>query len=216
MPITPANAGIVRINRAVQTQIQIDSERRQKRREENAQKALKSRCCSTPSERNLWHCYWYTEHDDVVRLAHWIHSLGDSQKESVLGEIYALLEDAAAGKLHPKDRGEPIKIIDQADDFYEIRRDLSRFWNKPALLRQYHAEPQEEDFDNLLVTSHIHFKEVQSELSKDEINQLQTKAMQQAVHRYNAGKPSEWGLKKPDAELINPYNLLLDLLDSFM
>ncbi|MFC6352785.1 hypothetical protein ACFP6B_02605 [Rothia nasimurium] len=178
-------------------------------------KAAQSRCCRPLSDAFLeWHTYWHLAHEGVTELVLWLKTLPTIAQERVLGQLEALYDDAAAGLLDPKDPGEPIKAIDQGHDFYELRQIFNDFGTATKLFRQYHAEPSIGDVDNLLITSHVHFKQIDN-LTAKEIAHLQTQHMQQAVTRFSLGKPSHWGLKIVEKKPLNSLHLL-DLIEQLV
>lgn len=177
------------------------------------EEASKSRCCMpTDEECLLWHSYWLTRHRGIIEVITWLKELPMAAQERALGQLEALYDDAVFGRLSAKDPGEPIKAIHQGNDFYELRLAFNDFGRSEKLFRQYHAEPSRVGLENLLVTSHAHFKQV-SGLKQDEISLQQTEHMRQAVHRYSSGKPSLWHLATNGTEPIHPLDLIEDLLE---
>ncbi|HIY94613.1 MAG TPA: hypothetical protein H9821_02975 [Candidatus Rothia avicola] len=175
-------------------------------------RATQSRCCTPPSDGPLiWHSYWYDKHPAILEIVAWLKELPQTAQERALSQLEVLFEGASQGTLNPRDPGEPIKAIDQGQDFYELRWTFNDFDYPEKLFRQYHAEPTESDVENLLVTSHAHFKKVDG-LTKQQISGLQTEQMQQAVNRFNFGSKSRWGLEKDSAEPLHPLDLIEDLL----
>lgn len=175
-------------------------------------RAARSRCCTPLSDGPLiWHTYWYDKHPAILEIVAWLKELPQKAQERALGQFEVLFEDASQGTLNPRDPGEPIKAIDQGQDFYELRWTFNDFGYPEKLFRQYHAEPTESDVENLLVTSHAHFKKVDG-FTKQQISELQTEQMQQAVMRFNLGCKSMWGLAADGSEPLHPLDLIEDLL----
>lgn len=185
---------------------------------EQHERAATSRCCTPPhDEKLIWHTYWHMQDSAIIDIATWLSDLPEEARDRALGQLEILLEDAARGGLDPKEPSEPIKAINQGEDFFELRLTFNDFGAEDKLFRQYHAEPIDPDLDNLLVTSHAHFKQVVSDngknLSRHEISQHQTLQMQQAVNRFSLGKSSMWGLNVSDSEPLHPIDALENLLE---
>lgn len=176
------------------------------------EEAAKSRCCTPIDEEYLlWHTYWLTKHQGIIEIVSWLKKLPEVAQERALGQLEALYDDAASGRLSPKDPGEPIKAVHQGEYFYDLRLTFNDFGACEKLFRQYHAEPSLPGLENLLVTSHAHFKQVDN-LTREEIWLQQTQHMQQAVTRYSSGASSQWGLAKGSNEPLHPLDIIEELL----
>jgi hypothetical protein len=81
-----------------------------------------SRCCSEPLEPFVWHEYTDASHDSLIAFAEWLATLAPFARSGVTGEIEALLDEAAAGRLEDTgDEKTPIKPAYPDPEVYELR-----------------------------------------------------------------------------------------------
>lgn len=128
-----------------------------------------------------WRSYRDESHASVQEVASWLESLKPFVRDSLLGQIDALVELAAAGEIpfdeHAADDPKaPLKPIWDQPELYELRWTLLT-----KKLRQYHGEPP--TIPDLLVDLHLHFKGN---------GNTQNEEISQALLRYRAGEMGSW------------------------
>lgn len=128
-----------------------------------------------------WRSFRDDGHASVEEVAAWLESLKPFVRESLLGQIDALVELAATGEIvfdpnAQDDPKAPLKPIWDQPELYELRWTLLS-----KKLRQYHGEPA--SHPDLLVDLHLHFKGN---------GNTQDQEISQAVLRYRAGERGVW------------------------
>jgi hypothetical protein len=132
-----------------------------------------------------WYDYSDPAHPAVMDLDAWVSSLAPFAQASVLGQIDALMELAAEGKIVIGDDSRLVPIRTNPD-IYELKWTLLS-----KKVRQYHAEPPSH-LDSLLKLN-IHIKQfVPNDYTATK--GLQDAEILQAALRYLVGKPSNWGM----------------------
>jgi hypothetical protein len=126
----------------------------------------------------------YQDDDDPEEVAvlRWLLSLGEVDRELVIGRIQGLRELAALGEIEDGDE-ERLKPVRLDPDLWELR------WNElGTLLRQYHGEPAA--LPDALVNLHMHVKRITR--SRRQTDALQDQRISFAFMRYRAGERKAW------------------------
>lgn len=182
--------------------------------------ARTSRCCNPPEEGEppfyYFHSYIDEKHGDVVELNKWLRSKGVTpyRSQRIVGKIRTLLDAACRAELDPDQDGEPIKKIlkEHPSEMFELRwDDADQEAGHRALIRLYHAEPQGEDYDDLLIATHIHLKYEGSADGGPHSGGMQEAAIRQAIRRYRSGASDDWGLEEGVWDPVT--HLFLDIME---
>lgn len=128
-----------------------------------------------------WRDFIDDEHPDALALEQWLMTLLPPFRRRAVGELDALLELAAEGKIpfDPASELDPnaqLKPVRRDPDLYELR--LTLLTKK---IRHYHAEPHRDP--RLLVALHLHIKNGKSS---------QDAAISHARLRYRMGDSRDW------------------------
>ena len=145
-----------------------------------------SRCSVRQTPDLEWRSYRDEKNHSVAAVGAWLSSLNEYQRESAIGDILALRDQAAAGQLVEGDEDDfvNIKPVRRDPDLFELRWSL---FGKH--LRQYHAEPKR--FPRLLVDLHLHIKHIDYK-SRRRTTRAQEIEISYALFRYRVGDSQEW------------------------
>lgn len=183
--------------------------------------ARTSRCC-TPLEGieppfYYFHSYIDERHPDVVSLNEWLRSQGVTpyRRQRIVGKIRTVLNAACHAQLDPDQDGELIKkgMKEHPKEMFELRwDDVEKAEKHRVLIRLYHAEPPDEDFDDLLIATHIHLKYEGAADGAVEDDNAQEEAIRQGIRRYRNGSRSGWDV---DAGIFDPaaVHLFSDIME---
>ena len=120
-----------------------------------------------------------------VKLSAWLETLAPFNVAFVVGQIDALRELAAEGRITHGDTGKLNPIRDEPE-IYELKWKLLS-----VAVRQYHGEPT--TFPTDLVRLHMHIKEFVPG-DRKATSALQDIEIEFAVKRYVDGEPANWGM----------------------
>ncbi|MDQ0259539.1 hypothetical protein [Sinomonas atrocyanea] len=173
----------------------------------DAEDAKNSRCCRPADPPYLWHSYYVPDNEGIAAVRDWFDQLPIVVSETLIGELEAIFETAAAGCTNPSDRDKPIKAFRRGEQYYELRHTLDPLIEgvPRQLFRHYHYEPDGE-WSTYLVALHAHFKDVAGDAKQ--VSDEQTRQMVYAKKRCELGRSQHWNLP---CEVENLVDRLLDL-----